>query len=156
MISVIVPTRDSAAVLPVCLAALVPAAVTGLVREVILADAGSTDATLEIAADAGAEVVRGDVAAAAARARGDWLLILPPESRLDAGWEAEAANHIDRRRDAAACFTLAVEARGPAARIREALSGLGGPRPQQGLLVEKTRLDKPGPVTTLRSRVFVP
>ena len=41
MISVIVPTHDSAAVLGACLSALVPAAVTGLVREVILADGGS-------------------------------------------------------------------------------------------------------------------
>lgn len=156
MISVIVPTRDSAAVLPVCLAALVPAAVSGLVREVILADAGSTDATLEIAADAGAEVVRGDVAAAVGRARGDWLLVLPPDSRLDAGWEAEAANHIDRRRGQAACFTVAVDGQGVAARLREALAGLTGPRADHALLVEKARFARPGPVATLRAKVFVP
>ncbi len=155
MISVIVPTRDSAAGLPLCLAALVPAAISGLVREVILADAGSTDATLEIAADAGAEVVRGDIAAAVARAKGDWVLVLPPKSRLDAGWEGEAANHVDRRRGEAACFRLAVEGRGPVARVREGLAGLGGRRPEQGLLVEKARFAAPGPATTLRAKVFV-
>ncbi len=156
MITVIVPTRDSAASLPVCLSALVPAAVSGLVREVILADAGSTDATLEIALDAGARVVSGGLAEAAAEAKGDWLLILPPACRLETGWEAAAADHMDRRRGEAACFRLSVEAHGPAARLRETLTGLGGPRAEQGLLVERSRLAKPGALRKLSARVFVP
>lgn len=156
MITVIVPTSDSAASLPVCLSALVPAAVSGLVREVILADAGSTDATLEIAADAGARVIAGGVADAAALAKGDWLLVVPPACRLEPGWEAAAADHIDRRRGEAACFRLAVEAAGPAARLREAVAGLGGPRAEQGLLVERGRLGSPGPLRRLTARVLVP
>lgn len=156
MISVIVPTRDSAASLPVCLSALVSAAVSGLVREVILADAGSQDATVEIAADAGALIVEGGVAEAAAKAKGDWLLVLPPQCRLESGWEAAAADHIDRRRGEAACFRLAVEASGPAARVREALTGLVGPKAEQGLLVERERLTSPGPLRRLAARVFVP
>jgi glycosyltransferase involved in cell wall biosynthesis len=156
MISVIVPTRDSAASLPICLSALVPAAVSGLVREVILADAGSTDATIEIALDAGARVVAGGVVEAAAEAKGDWLLVLPPVCRLEAGWEASAADHIDRRRGEAACFRLAVEASGPAARVREGLAGLGGQKAEQGLLVERGRLANPGKPRRLGARVFVP
>ncbi len=156
MISVIVPTRDSAASLPVCLSALVPAAVSGLVREVILADAGSQDATVEIAADAGARIVQGGVAEAAAVARGDWLLVLPPTCRLEPGWEAAAADHIDRRRGEAACFRLAVEAAGPAARVREALARLGGPKAEHGLLVERERFGAPGALRRLGARILTP
>jgi glycosyltransferase involved in cell wall biosynthesis len=156
MISVIVPTRDSAAVLPVCLSALVPAAVSGLVREVILADGGSTDATLEIAADAGARVMPGAVATAVAEARSDWVLVLPPGCRLEAGWEAQAADHVDRRRGEAACFSLAVDAPGAGARLREGLARMGGHRPEHGLLVERARWAAPGPVRRLKARVFVP
>jgi glycosyltransferase involved in cell wall biosynthesis len=93
MISVIVPTLNNAATLPACLGALVPAAVDAIVTEVILVDGGSTDATLEIAEDAG--VKRADsVAAAVASAKSDWLLLLPADLRLETGWDAEAAAHV--------------------------------------------------------------
>lgn len=156
MISVIVPTRDSAAVLGPCLAALVPAAVSGLVREVILADGGSGDATLEIAADAGARVVAGDVADALAVAKGDWLLILPPGTRLETGWEAEAAEHVDRHAGKAACFRLAFDSASLAARLREGLATLGAPTPEQGLLVETKRFAVAGlPMRRLGARAFI-
>ena len=45
MISAILATRNDARRLGETLAALVPAAVDGLVRQVIIADAGSTDRT---------------------------------------------------------------------------------------------------------------
>lgn len=156
MISVIVPTRDSAACLGPCLAALVPAAVSGLVREVVLADAGSGDATLEIAADAGARVVAGDVGAAAAVAKGDWLLILPPGTRLETGWEAEAADHVDRHAGKAACFRLAFDSASPVARVREGMATFGAPKPEQGLLVEAKRFGQGGlPMRKLGARAFV-
>lgn len=155
MISVIVPTRDSATVLGPCLSALVPAAVSGLVREVILADAGSMDGTMAIAEDAGARVVAGDVAAAVAAAKGEWLLILPPTSRLEPGWEAEAEHHVNRFTGRTACFRLAVDAGGPAARLREWLGGLGGPTPAHGLLVERARFKAVGVPRRLGARVFV-
>ena len=53
MISVVIPTHDDEAVLGRTLGPLVAAAVAGLVREVILADGGSVDATLDIGEDAG-------------------------------------------------------------------------------------------------------
>jgi hypothetical protein len=142
MISVIVPTRDSAAALGPCLAALVPAAVTGLVREVILADGG-------------ARVVAGDVRAAVATAKGDWLLILPPTTRLEPGWEAETEHHVNRFAGRSACYRLAVDAGGAAARLREWLAGLRAPTAARGLLVERTRFGAPGSPRRLGARAFV-
>ena len=55
MISVVIPTLNAAATLQRALSPLVPAAVDGLVREVVVADGGSTDETLELAEDAGAQ-----------------------------------------------------------------------------------------------------
>jgi len=154
MISVIVPTRDSAAVLGPCLSALVRAAVSGLVREVFVADAGSTDATLEIADDAGARIT-GSVDEAVAAAKGDWIMLLAPETRLEPGWEAEVALHVDRHAGKAACFRLAYEDAGIAARLREVVAGFGGRRAEQGLLVETARYAAPGAVRRLNAKAFI-
>ncbi len=91
MISVVIATSNDERTLGPCLAALVPAAIDGLVREVILADAGSADDTLEIAEDAGARVVQGDVATACQAARGDWLLIVDVDQPPPPGWEEAVA-----------------------------------------------------------------
>lgn len=93
MISVIVPTLNNAATLPACLGALVPAAVDAIVTEVIVVDGGSTDATLAIIEDAGAKRAA-TVEAAVAAAKADWLLLLPATVRLETGWDAEAAAHL--------------------------------------------------------------
>ena len=83
MITVIVPTLDAEAGLSATLTALVPAAIEGLVREVIVADGGSGDHTAALAEDAGAVVIRtpagrgGQLRAGAARARWPWLLFMP-------------------------------------------------------------------------------
>ena len=93
MISVIVPTLNNAATLPACLGALVPAAVDAIVTEVFVVDGGSTDATLEIAEDAGVKRAA-TLEAAVAAAKSDWLLLLPADLRLETGWDAEAAAHV--------------------------------------------------------------
>ena len=59
MITVIIPTLNAEATLAPTLAALVPAAVDGLVREVIVVDGGSSDRTTEIVDNAGANLVQG-------------------------------------------------------------------------------------------------
>src|ERR1700712_4806202 len=100
MISVIIPTSNSARLLPRCFDSLITAAVRGVVREVIVSDAGSGDATLEIADAAGAHIVHAkkgrstQLAAGAAIARSDWLLFLHPETALEQGWEAEVESFI--------------------------------------------------------------
>jgi glycosyltransferase involved in cell wall biosynthesis len=120
------------------LSALVPAAVDGLVRQVIVADGGSTDATLEIAQDSGADVlnlagsIETRLAAACGRAKGDWLLILDPSVVPPAGWEAAAREHIGQGPDKAAWFAPA----------RGGL--LGGPPEAHGLLISRRLLNDVG------------
>src|ERR1700735_5671904 len=100
MISVVIPTLDSERQLPRCFDSLITAAVRGVVREVIVVDGGSSDATLEIADAAGAHIVetkrgRGyQMAAGAETARGDWILFLHPETALEPGWEVEVESFL--------------------------------------------------------------
>jgi glycosyltransferase involved in cell wall biosynthesis len=102
MISVVIPTLNDEAVLGRALQPLVAAAVAGLVREVIVADGGSSDATLEVADDAGCRILAGagDGAArareAAATARADWVMVLDPRAQLLPGWERAVQDHLER------------------------------------------------------------
>jgi outer membrane immunogenic protein len=59
MISVVIPTSNAEATLAATLTALVPAAVEGLVREVIVVAGGSTDKTAAIVEDTGGQPVHG-------------------------------------------------------------------------------------------------
>ncbi|TCS17295.1 glycosyltransferase [Caulobacter sp. BK020] len=100
MITVVLPTRNSAARLVHVLPLLVPAAVDGLVKAVVFADAGSTDATLAIAEDSGARVVSaaGDsgarLAAGCAAARSPWILALGEDLVLPEGWRTPVEAHL--------------------------------------------------------------
>ncbi|MDZ4317484.1 MAG: glycosyltransferase, partial [Phenylobacterium sp.] len=96
MITVIVPAHDSAEPLAGLLAALVPAAVDGLVRDVIVADGDADPATVALCEDAGATLLRGSIAAAAAVAKGNWLLIVAPEMRFPSRWIEIVADHSSR------------------------------------------------------------
>lgn len=103
MISIVIPTLNDEARLVACLSPLVSASMAGLVRELVVVDAGSTDATLEIADDAGARIVKSTegVAAGVAVAKGPWILVLDPHVRLERGWEAAAQRHLDGSRQPA-------------------------------------------------------
>ena len=141
MISVIVQTLNSAATLPACLGALVPAAVDAIVTEVIVVDGGSTDATLAIVEDAGAKLAD-TVEAAVAAAKADWLLLLPADLRLETGWDAEASAHLQN-------------AGGRAARFRSAQWWPLRLGDQRALLVRRDRFGGPlGRIKRLDSRAF--
>jgi glycosyltransferase involved in cell wall biosynthesis len=153
MISVVIPTLDDEARLATTLAPLVPAAIHGLVTEVIVADGGSTDATLALADDTGARVVPTEadlgrrLAAGCAAARSDWLLVLPPGVRLEAGWEAAAEAHITAAPGKAGYFRVVLEGQGT--RLREHLAGwrvalTGRPYFEQGLLISRRLYDQMG------------
>jgi hypothetical protein len=103
VISVVIPTLNDEAMLGRALAPLVPAAVAGLVREVIVVDGGSSDATLEIAEDAGCRILAGQPAeqerlrAAAGKAMSDWLMLMRPCVQLLPGWERTVRQHVETR-----------------------------------------------------------
>jgi glycosyltransferase involved in cell wall biosynthesis len=151
MISVVIPTGNAERLLPRCFDSLIPAAVRGVVREVIVADGGSNDATLMIADAAGAHIVhsranRGAQFADGARiARSDWLLFLRPETALETGWDVEAESFLaqaEMERPRAAVFRFALEEFGGEARRAEMLANLRAalfalPYGDQGLLIPK-------------------
>lgn len=158
MLSVIIPTKDCERRLVHTLAMLVSASVSGLVGDVVIADSGSSDDTVEVADIAGCTVlVSSDplgarLRAAALAARGDWLLFLHPGSVLGSGWAESAKRFIEE-----ADWLAATDAR--AAVFRKAQPGgeqaflpalvalvrsaLGGerPLPQQGLLISRGHYD---------------
>lgn len=160
MISVIIPTLNADACLAETLTSLVPAAVDGLVCEVIVADGGSMDRTLDIADGAGAEIVKAaagrgaQLRAGAERARFPWLLFLNADTYLDAGWERDAAHHIERvengrRKAAAATFRFVLDDEGLGARMAERMAALRTglfklPYGDQGLLLPRTLYDEVG------------
>ncbi|MDX2203467.1 MAG: glycosyltransferase, partial [Hyphomicrobiaceae bacterium] len=102
MLSVIIPTLNAETTLGETLAALVPAVVEGVVKEVIVVDGGSSDGTERIADIAGAtflQAPRGrgsQLAAGAKRARFAWLLFLHADTVLQPGWEREAQTFMER------------------------------------------------------------
>jgi len=95
MITAIVPDARDARDVQLLLTALVPAAAEGLVRQVLLLDAGLDAAAREIADDAGADILAASLAEAARAARGEWLLVLPQALRLRRGWGEVVAEHLE-------------------------------------------------------------
>ncbi len=158
MISVVIPTLNSAASLPRCFDGLIGATVRGLVKDVVVADGGSTDGTLTIADAAGCHVANAGASrasqciAGAALARGDWLLFLLPETLLDAGWENEAESFmasVPLERPRAASFRFALDDFEAKARRRETMAAWRSrlfalPYAEQGLLAPKRLYQKIG------------
>ena len=160
MITVVIPTLNAETDLAATLAALIPAAVEGLVREVIVVDGGSTDRTLRIAENAGVEIVssppgRGQqLRAAGARARHPWLLILHADTELAPGWEL-AATHFMAKIDegrappSAAAFRFRLLDDGWKPRLLEAAVAARCalfklPYGDQGLLIPRRLYDEVG------------
>lgn len=161
MISVVIPTLNAERGLVRTLSCLIEPAMRGLVRDVVIADGGSGDRTLEIAEDAGCEIVRSTgprgrrLDAGARVARGPWLLFLHAETALEAGWDAEAYGFVrqgdDRR---AAVFRFALDDKRWAARRAELVYRLRNrllalPYGDQGLLISKAQYERLGGYRTL-------
>ena len=157
MLSVVIATQDSERALLQTLAALVAGAVAGMVREVIVADAGSHDGTAVIADVAGCRLLasaagRGArLKAAADAACAPWLLFLEPGAVPDPSWIDETRRFIGdtelARRTQAAMFRAAATRLRPLptqalAWLRAALGT--APDASRGLLIARSHYEALG------------
>ncbi|MEP3474888.1 MAG: TIGR04283 family arsenosugar biosynthesis glycosyltransferase [Hyphomicrobiales bacterium] len=101
MLSIIIPTLNSAKELPATFASLMPALLEGAINEVIIVDGGSTDDTAEMADEAGAKILtpetkgRGpQLNAGAIAAKNQWMLFLHSDTELEENWHIEATKFI--------------------------------------------------------------
>lgn len=160
MLSVIIPTFNSERALVPTLAMLVPGAMSGMIREVIIADGLSKDGTLEVADVAGCTVLASAapladrLKEASATARAPWLMFLRPGTVLDATWLDETLRFVEDAEAGgdprvAAVYRRSVSARAAYPVLVEALSLLrfslfGRANPDQGLVVGARRYAEVG------------
>ena len=160
MITAIIATHESERTLVPTLAALVAGATAGLLGEVVVADAGSRDATAEVADIAGCRFITSNeplgarLKAAAASTRTPWLLFLRAGCVPETGWVA-AADRFMEEADRLEGATRAAVFRPPGAAdlLRPGLAEViallrvalgGGPKPEQGLLIARRFYDALG------------
>jgi len=148
-LSIIIPAYNAEDVLPLCLSSLMPGLESGLIREVILVDGGSSDQTLRIADAAGAAILTAPQKGRAAQmrfgsehARGDWMLFLHADTVLSRDWAERVKSHIADRKNNAATFTLAYRsdhsmAKVIARRANWRARTFGLPYGDQGLLISR-------------------
>lgn len=120
-----------------------PGVAAGLIRELIVCDGGSTDATVALAKAWGAEVVTsapsrgGQLRFGCSQAKGDWLLVLHADTVLQPDWIAPVVTHLNT--DQAGWFRLAFTSGGVPGCLVAGWANLrsrfGLPYGDQGLLV---------------------
>ena len=145
-VSIIIPTLNAAAFLPACLSSLMEGLEAGLIRELIVSDGGSTDATGATAQAWGAKVLHGapsrggQLRRGCAAAEGTWLLIVHADTVLAPGWTEAVQAHLAQT-DTAGWGQLAFDHAGPAARLvagwANLRSRLGLPYGDQSLLISR-------------------
>jgi glycosyltransferase involved in cell wall biosynthesis len=160
MLTVIIPTQNHERALVPTLAMLVPGAMSGTVSQVIVADAGSTDATADVVDIAGCEIMTSTaplaarLRSAAAAARGTWLMFLRPGVVLDAAWVEEATRVIEGAvahqtvASHAAVFRRSSAPDTAAPLWRQVIglfsAALRGPHPDQGLMISRQCYERVG------------
>jgi hypothetical protein len=157
MLSVIIPTEGAEQPTVATLAALVPGAAAGLIREVLLVDRAGTDVIERVADVAGCRFLAFEgshaaaLAAGARQARSPWLMFLHAGAVLDSGWIDETTQFIQRVSDSdrprAGIFRYA---RSPYSetRLRDGFKFvarmIAGPSADQGLLIARDHYDRLG------------
>jgi hypothetical protein len=157
MLSVIVPTQGLEQPAVATLAALVPGAAAGLVREVLLVDRIGNGVIERVADVSGCRFLAFEgsraaaLAAGARQARSPWLMFLHAGAVLEAGWIDETTQFIQRvsnsDRPRAGIFRYA---RSPYAEVglQDAFKFIAriivGPSADQGLLIARDHYERLG------------
>src|SRR4051794_13291920 len=148
MLSVIIPTDGVEQPAVATLAALVPGAAAGVVREVLLVDQARSAVIERVADVAGCRFLRFEgshaaaLAAGARQARSPWLMFLHAGAVLESGWIEETAQFIQRvsnsGRPRAGIFRYARSPYADARRgvvLKFAAGMIAGPWAGRGLLI---------------------
>jgi len=157
MLSVIIPTEGAEQPAVATLAALVPGAAAGVIREVLLVDRAGTSAIERVADVAGCRFLAFEgsraaaLAAGARQSRSPWLMFLHAGAVLDSGWIEETTQFMQRVSDSgrprAGIFRYA---RSPYAdaRLGDGLKFvarmIAGPWADQGLLIARDHYERLG------------
>ena len=161
MLSIIIPTLNAGDDLPRTLSALVSGALEGVVKELIVVDGGSRDATLQVADEAGAMVIKSEpgrgqqLQAGGKAAKSDWLLFLHADTILAESWvrEVEAfmknQNQQEVGQQQAGVFCFRLDDRRKRARILEGIVKwrcriFALPYGDQGLLISRKLYEEIG------------
>jgi hypothetical protein len=157
MLSVIIPTLGQEPPVVATLAALVPGAAAGVIKEVILIDKPGSSTIARVADVSGAQFLAVDgsraqaLAAGARHARSEWLMFLHPGAVLDHGWIDETSQFIQTMamsgemragvfRYARSPYTTA----SPRDVARRLMRLVAGPLSDQGLVIARTHYDRLG------------
>jgi hypothetical protein len=157
MLSVIIPTNGVEPAAVATLAALVPGAAAGLIREVLLIDRAGSSAIERVADVTGCRFLPFEgsraaaMAAGARQARSPWLMFLHAGAVLESGWIEETTQFIQAvsgsGRPRAGIFRYA---RSPYAEsslrdgLRFVARMIGGPSADQGLLIARDHYEQLG------------
>lgn len=157
MLSVIIPTDGVERTAVATLAALVPGAAAGIIREVLLVDRTNTDVMERVADVAGCRFLRFEgtraaaLAAGARQARSPWLMFLHPGAVLDPGWIEETTQFIQivaaSGKDRAGIFRYTRSPYSDAS-LRDGFKFvarmIAGPSAEQGLLIARDHYERLG------------
>jgi hypothetical protein len=157
MLSVIIPTNGVEPAAVATLAALVPGAAAGLIREVVLVDRAGSSAIERVADVTGCRFLPFEgsraaaMAAGARQARSPWLMFLHAGAVLESGWIEETTQFIQAvsgsGRPRAGIFRYA---RSPYAEsslrdgLRFVARVIAGPSTDQGLLIARDHYEQLG------------
>ena len=157
MLSVIIPTDGVERTAVATLAALVPGAAAGIIREVLLVDRTNTDVMERVADVAGCRFLRFEgtraaaLAAGARQARSPWLMFLHPGAVLDPGWIEETTQFIQivaaSGKDRAGIFRYTRSPYSDSG-LRDGFKFvarmIAGPSAEQGLLIARDHYERLG------------
>lgn len=152
-LSIVIPTLNAQDGLARSLPVLAEGLTAGLIRDLVISDGGSEDATLRIADAAGAKIVTGPASRGgqlrrgAEAADGAWLFFLHADTVLPAGWTDAVGAHL--RQDRPGWCPMRFDHGGLPARLVAGWANLRArafalPYGDQGLLISREAYTRAG------------